>query len=88
MASIATDIKNTTKLLGKDLIIAYGLSHIHQHVADDVHRLMGPTGSGKSNVRDMMSYTISYVLTSLKDYRHHYQPTWQACRFSIGVMHD
>jgi hypothetical protein len=29
MALIAEDIKNTTKLLGTDLIIAYGLPHIH-----------------------------------------------------------
>ena len=47
------DIKNTTKLLGSDLIIAYGLSRIHQYVADDRYRLMGPTGSGKSNVRNV-----------------------------------
>ena len=53
MAFIAEDIKNATKLLGTDLIIAYGLSHIHQYVADDNHRFMGPTGSGKSNVRDI-----------------------------------
>ena len=31
----------------------YGLSHIHQYVADDGYRLMGLTGSGMSHVRDM-----------------------------------
>ena len=53
MTLIAEDIKNTTKLLGTDLIIAYGLSRIHQYIADDRYRLMGPTGSGKSNVRNV-----------------------------------
>ena len=57
MALIAEDIKNATKLLGTDIIIAYGLSQIHQYVADDGYRFMGPTGSGKSNVSD-----ISYIV--------------------------
>ena len=52
MAFVAEDIKNAAKPIGTDLIIAYGLSQIHQYVADDGYRLMGPTGSGKSNVRD------------------------------------
>ena len=56
------DIRNATKLLGTDIIIAYGLSQIHQYhdVADDGYRFMGPTGSGKSNVRD-----ISYIVFSI-----------------------
>ena len=55
MALIAEDIKNAAaKLFGTDLIIAYGLSQIHQYVADDRYRLMGLTGSGKSNVRDVI----------------------------------
>ena len=87
MALASEDIKNTTKLLGTDLIIAYGLSRVHPYDADDDYRLMGPTGSGKSNVRDM-SYIIIRVFTLFKDHRHPYQPTWQACRFSSGVMHD
>lgn len=86
MALIAEDIKNTTGLVGRDLIIAYGLFHIHQDVTDDGRRLMGPTGCGKSNVRDM-SCIISHVFTCFKVYRYHYQPTWQACRFQLGVMH-
>ena len=56
MALIAEDIKNATKLLGTDLIIAYDLSPIHQYVADDGYRFMGPTGSGKSNVRDISHF--------------------------------
>ena len=87
MDLIAEDIKNAAKLFGTDLIIAYGLSQIHQYAADDGYRLMGPTGSGKSNVRDM-SYINLRIFTLFKDYRHPYQPTWQACRLSLGVMHD
>ena len=57
MALKAEDIKNATKLLDTDIIIAYGLSQIHQYsgVTDDGYRFMGPTGSGKSNVRDISS---------------------------------
>jgi predicted GTPase len=65
MAFIAEDIKNATELLGTDLIIAYGLSQIHQYVVDDGYRLMGPTGSGKSNVRDM-SYIFFSISPGLK----------------------
>ena len=59
---LAQDIKNATKLIATDIIIAYGLSQleIHQFVADDGYRIMGPTGSGKSNVRD-----ISYINFSI-----------------------
>lgn len=54
MTLVTKDIRDTAKLLGTDLIIAYGLSHVDlPHVADDSCRFMGPTGSGKSNVRDM-----------------------------------
>ena len=52
----AKDINNATKLLETDLIIAYGLSQIHQYVADDGYRFMGPTGSGKSNVSDIHTF--------------------------------
>ena len=36
-------------------------SQIHQYhdVADDVYRFMGPTGSGKSNVRDILYIAFS-----------------------------
>ena len=49
----AEDIRNATKLLDTDIIIAYGLPRIHQYVADDGYSFMGPTGSGKSNVSDI-----------------------------------
>jgi predicted GTPase len=65
MVLIAEDIKNSTNLLGTDLIIAYGLSQIHRYVADDGYRVMGPTGSGKSNVRDM-SFIVSSISPGLK----------------------
>ena len=32
MALVSEDIKNTTKLLGTDLIIAYGLFDIHNNM--------------------------------------------------------
>ena len=50
---VAEDIKNVPKLLGADLIIMYRFSHIHPYAADDGYRFMGPTGSGKSHVRDV-----------------------------------
>ena len=87
MAVVAEDIKNAAKLLGTDLVIAYGLSHIHQYVADDGYRLMGPTGSGKSNVRNTLYFDFR-ILTLFKDHRHPYRSTWQAFRLSIGVVHD
>ena len=59
MALKAEDIKNATKLFDTDIIIAYGLSQIHQYVADDGYRFMGPTGSGKSNVRDIPYFVFS-----------------------------
>jgi predicted GTPase len=67
MALIAEDIKNVTKLFGTDLIIAYGLSQIHQYVTDnsDGFRVMGPTGTGKSNVRDIL-YIFFSISPGLK----------------------
>ena len=56
MALKAKDIRNPAELFETDIIIAYGLSQIHQYVADDGYRFMGPTGSGKSNVRRDISY--------------------------------
>ena len=54
----AEDIKNATKLFGTDIIIVYDLSLIHRYAANDGYSFMGPTGSGKSNVRDI-SYIVS-----------------------------
>ena len=65
MALWAEDIKNATKLFDTDIIIAYGLSQIHQYVADDGYRFMGPTGSGKSNVSDI-SHVVFSILPGLK----------------------
>ena len=39
----------------------YGLSHIHQYVADHCYSLMGPTGSGRSNVRTILCYTLVFI---------------------------
>jgi hypothetical protein len=88
MPVVPEDIKNAANLVGSDLVIAYGLSHVdRQHVADHSYSLMGPTGSGKSNVRDR-SYIIFRVFTCFKDYRHTCWPTWQTFRQAVGVMHD
>ena len=58
-------------------------------VTDDDYRFMGPTGSGKSHVRmHDISYIVSMYLTRFKDYRHPYQPTWQAFRPRLGAMDD
>jgi predicted GTPase len=65
MALKAEDIKNATKLLDTDVIIAYGLSQIQQYFADDSYSFMGPTGSGKSNVRNI-SYTVFSISPVLK----------------------
>ena len=65
MALKAEDIKNATKLFGTDIIIAYDLSQIYRHVSDDGYRFMGPTGSGKSNVRDI-SYFVFSISPGLK----------------------
>ena len=36
MTAIPEDIKNAANLLGNDLVIAYGLSHVDQHAADHI----------------------------------------------------
>ena len=90
MALIAENIKNATKLLGTDLIIVYGFSQIHRYgtSAHPVgYRLMGNVGTGKSHVREMSSIMFS-IFTWFKDYRHPYQPTWQACSLWHQGWHD
>lgn len=48
------DIKDAANLLASDLVIAYALlPHHNSYVIDNLYRFMGPTGSGKSNVRDL-----------------------------------
>ena len=62
----AEDIRNATKLLDTDIIIAYGLPRIHQYVADDGYSFMGPTGSGKSNVSDIPQHNVFSISPGLK----------------------
>ena len=65
--TIVRGIKNNTKLLDTDIIIAYGLSQIHLNAPNEGYRFMGPTGSGKSHVRDIpQAYIVLSISPALK----------------------
>ena len=67
---VTEDIKNTAELLGSDLVIAYirplpylPISYFWPLLLG--YRLMGPTGSGKSNVRTILYYTLALIFIFL-----------------------
>ena len=78
MALVNEDIKDAAQPLGTSHCV-YSLSLIHRYVADDGYRLMGFTGSWKSNVQAILCYTFAFLHAS-KDHRHPCLSTWQTFR--------